>query len=324
MSGTGITCVYCGRSFTARKSLYAHQRKFHQSERVEFRQNSLICCFCDDRFYFMRNLHSHMQKQHADINLDFKEKIFYSDESFEKWKADIERNSQSHFSKQNGERVLSDGRVSMIFHCNRSGSFIPKTDRKRRIKSIGTQKMGKTCPAYISAHKQTINEAVEIVVKYQSIHVGHKKEIERIGLSRNEKGMLAGQMGLGVSKSSILSNIAKNFSPTILITEEQLVINQKLLKANKHVSCHDNAMKVQLLLKQQNLITKSQSDDIPADEFKIIYDGIKMIETRLDALKSCKKMPMVIAERTNQPENTKINAQLRFPLSKKSCKQEHQ
>ncbi|XP_035224593.1 uncharacterized protein LOC118197193 [Stegodyphus dumicola] len=209
-------CSHCQFVFKARKNLNEHVRNFHPSDHGEYKDNkqTLVCSICNQKFLHMRDLHSHFKSDHPDITLSFQENIFYSVEDFEIWKAEIERETQSHFSKKCGDQQLVDGRICMRFYCHRSGVFEPKKDRMCRVKNIGSQKIGKTCPAYITAYKKTVLDVTEIQVHYQSVHVGHKCEVARLPLSKNEKVELAGHMNLGVPKSHVLNSLRKNYSPT--------------------------------------------------------------------------------------------------------------
>ena len=64
--------------------------------------------------------------------------------------------------------------------------------------------MGSTCPTFINVSSQTVNELTEINVTYQSVHVGHDKNVGKLPLPKEEKLHIASSLSLGIPMAKIL------------------------------------------------------------------------------------------------------------------------
>ncbi|KFM69083.1 hypothetical protein X975_14697, partial [Stegodyphus mimosarum] len=246
-----IVCEKCQTTFTQRKSLYSHMRKVH-CEEPDLKCNQL-CGMCDRKFRTTSQLHDHLQLQH-DILLKFLQLTFYSEEEFLEWKRKIEKDDQSSFLLKSSLKNKETGVKLTYYTCHRSGIYIPKEDRMRHLKAKGSIKSGCTCPAIINVSAQTVNEATEIKVVYQSKHVGHELEVGKLPLSKEEKSNLASSLHLGIPMSKILDKTRKKYSPTKrygLTTRKDLHNIQKEFKIEKNIMLHeDDATSVDITVKK--------------------------------------------------------------------------
>ncbi|GBN83501.1 hypothetical protein AVEN_239909-1 [Araneus ventricosus] len=211
-SSQPIICEKCEISFTMRKGLNAHIRKFHPEQEVLVKGNQ-ICGMCDRTFRTIALLQEHLESQHS-ICLKYVSETFYSDEEFLNWKEKIEKDSLSSFVLRNHSERKEMGKRLSYYICHRSGCFKPKEDRTRHLKASGSVKSGCTCPAIMNVTKQTVDDIVEISVRYQSVHVGHELETGKLRLMKAEKENLAADLNLGIPMSKILDKTRQNFSST--------------------------------------------------------------------------------------------------------------
>ncbi|KAF0698030.1 zinc finger and BTB domain-containing protein 6-like [Aphis craccivora] len=70
---TEIKCPSCGITFTQKKSLYCHVRKFHDEKLVShlLSAKDCICQFCDKKFLNKKSLDTHITKYHpGSVNIN--------------------------------------------------------------------------------------------------------------------------------------------------------------------------------------------------------------------------------------------------------------
>ncbi|GFT28759.1 hypothetical protein NPIL_189401, partial [Nephila pilipes] len=58
----------------------------------------------------------------------------------------------------------------------------PTSNRIRHAKASGSVKCGFACPAMMTVSRHSIDEVTEINVQYQTVHVGHDMEAEKLHL----------------------------------------------------------------------------------------------------------------------------------------------
>ncbi|GFX73387.1 c2H2-type domain-containing protein [Trichonephila clavipes] len=127
---------------------------------------------------------------------------FICQEDFLKWKEKIELDSRSFFRLRSASEKV--GVKFSYYVCHRSGYSKPKLNRVRHMKASGSVRCGCTCPAVINVSTHTVEEAKEITVQYQSVHVGHDMEVGKLNLSKAEKSSLASSLCLGIPMATIL------------------------------------------------------------------------------------------------------------------------
>ena len=212
-NSSGITCSKCNISFSAKKNLYHHQRNFHAGDEVSIPMNK-ICPVCDIKVRTISDLHNHIEQSHEGINLKFEKMTFYTNTEFQKWKTEIEKKSISYFNLKG--TFKNNDNITSYYECHRSSTpvVLEKSKRIRHTKSNVSIKTGKTCPAVMKVTKETINEATEIVVEYQTVHVGHKNEVGTLRLSHEERSTVAGMFHYGIPTCTILDKAQKSYSAT--------------------------------------------------------------------------------------------------------------
>ena len=81
------------------------------------------------------------------------------------------------------------------------------------MKLKGSIKTGVTCPSMIKVIQQSHDEATQVQVIYQSTHVGHKCEVGRLPLQKEDRNSIAGMLHEGISASNVLDKMT-NYSNT--------------------------------------------------------------------------------------------------------------
>ncbi|GFW84067.1 uncharacterized protein TNCV_1662341 [Trichonephila clavipes] len=150
-----------------------------------------VCGLCKETFHTIVNLHEYLQKKH-DVKLNFSNQTFYSEEDFLKWKEKIELDSRSFFRLRSASEKV--------------GWYGDRTRDQASHDPIPIP-LG-----YRGPH--TVEEAKEITVQYQSVHVGHDMEVGKLNLSKAEKSSLASSLCLGIPMATILDKASEEYSPT--------------------------------------------------------------------------------------------------------------
>ncbi|XP_055927991.1 uncharacterized protein LOC129959193 [Argiope bruennichi] len=210
---SGIVCYQCGISFSARKNLYRHQRKYHAEKEPSIILNK-VCPVCDVKMRTIVDIQKHLTENHNGINLKFETKTFHTDNEFKEWKSSFEKDTVSSFILKGSFKEM-DGTVS-YYECHRSGASILKNDSKRfkHSKCSGSIKIEKTCPATMKVTNQTVHEATQIIVEYQATHVGHEHEVGKLRLTNEERTGLAEMLRNGIPSSFVLDKVQQQYSPT--------------------------------------------------------------------------------------------------------------
>ncbi|GFW59176.1 hypothetical protein TNCV_2781071 [Trichonephila clavipes] len=99
---------------------------------------------------------------------------------------------------------------------HRSGIAIIKSERKRHEKIGGSIKCGKTYPAFMTSIREQQQEAIKIIVEYQSVHAGHEMEVGKLGtyLHGDDRRNLAALLKAGVPSTKIIEDIQNKCLPT--------------------------------------------------------------------------------------------------------------
>ena len=210
MSNAKISCLPCNITFANKPNFLRHQRKFHAQEKQVI--CSQICGVCRDKFRTMFDLHDHIEKKHSEINLVFLEKVFYCEDDFNNWKRETEEKTSSYYTLHHSKNY--EDSVILQFRCNRSGRPIlkEKSERMRHMKIKGTIKSGVTCPSMLKVTKQFHNEATQIFVSYQSTHVGHQCDKNKLPLQKEDRAKIAGILEAGIPPTVVLDKI-QEYSP---------------------------------------------------------------------------------------------------------------
>ncbi|XP_015915836.1 uncharacterized protein [Parasteatoda tepidariorum] len=201
-----VKCKECGREFTMRRNLYAHMRNLHDDKPIDM-SSKLGCALCNQMLVNYCLLREHYHSEHSEVNLLLEIKSFDDQNSFDIWKGSFERETISHFI-QRSIKKLSDLSVVKYYVCHRSRKSrieVSDGERKRHVKTMGTNKINNSCSATVKVTKYS--DSGNISVELQSVHVGHEHEAARLPLSLNERKLLAIQMEQGIPKSRFLANL---------------------------------------------------------------------------------------------------------------------
>ena len=242
-----IICEKCGTTFSMKKSLYSHMRNIHD-ENIE--TGNLKCGMCEKKFHAISQLQQHLQTVH-NVHLKFDDFTFYCEADFLEWKKNVERDDQASFVFRNSSK--KEDKKFNYYICHRSGVYNAKENRNRHLKELGSVKIGSTCPAYMSVSIQKIDEATEIKVNYQSIHVGHEKDVGRLPLSSDERLSLASSLNAGIPMSKILDKTKEKYSPTKrygYTTRKDLHNIKNAFHIDKTILHKNDAISVDLMVKK--------------------------------------------------------------------------
>lgn len=207
-----IICIKCNRSFSEKKNLNKHCRKFHPYDKLDDTRKHQKCGMCSASFSFISELHKHIENEHS-VRLNFINETFYTEGDFLEWKQRIEKDNQSSFVLVK-RYELSSGEKVTHYKCHRSGHSNTVKDKDRFTKELGSIKSGCSCPAVIKVYTQTVDDVSEMKVSYQSVHVGHNLEVGKLKLSKDERTALASSLNLGIPMPRILDETRQQFSPT--------------------------------------------------------------------------------------------------------------
>lgn len=109
-----------------------------------------------------------------------------------------------------------------MFYCFRSGVQRPSRGSAKRLeRSLGTNKIGVFCPAYMEVSRK---EGI-ITVKYQTCHADHDIGIGRLSISSEERLFIGQQLASGVPVNALLDKIrngATEFTPFTLLQAQDI------------------------------------------------------------------------------------------------------
>jgi len=117
----------------------------------------------------------------------------------------------------------------LFFKCHRDGKYKPKGKNIRKLKSLGTNKIGSHCPARMDV----MVEGDEVSVLYIKTHVGHDLEPKRLALAKSEKDFLAEQLVMPNTNYDDILSVAKTLDSTSRLhhlTKKDLVTIKSSLK----------------------------------------------------------------------------------------------
>lgn len=75
------------------------------------------------------------------------------------------------------EKTLSRGEAKTHFICHRSGTFKSESKGQRRLKKIGSNKIGTTCPSVMEVSRSLSDGKVH--VEFWKTHIGHEADMQR-------------------------------------------------------------------------------------------------------------------------------------------------
>lgn len=118
----------------------------------------------------------------------------------------MEKATSSYYRKDRSKK--DDKQVTMYFNCNRSGTYLPKQERVRRIKSQGSRKMNRTCPAKLIVTKKNCNDTINVY--FIPTHIGHQIDLKHLNLHKEDRLRIAQNLEQGVDRGQLLSKIKES------------------------------------------------------------------------------------------------------------------
>ncbi|XP_050310525.1 uncharacterized protein LOC126746346 [Anthonomus grandis grandis] len=230
----------CGKNFS-RKNLFTYHLKSHskdgESSNINVQgQKFPICNFT----CISEDLHKHFTSCH-DILIKQELLTFETFEDFESFKNNFENETGSRFIILQS-KTLSSGKY-VKYACNRSGDYNPSLqNRKRHLKTQGTNKINGTCPAGITLSG---GDDIKWTCKIIKNHVGHNKDLGHLNLSSLERKICAEKIASKVHFQVILNDIRDSVSDSKLqrlhlLTRKDLFNIEKSYNLCSEVIRHNN------------------------------------------------------------------------------------
>ncbi|KAF0682292.1 zinc finger and BTB domain-containing protein 6-like, partial [Aphis craccivora] len=226
MEKTAIKCPDCEATFTLKKNMYAHCRNIHKIEHLSKKPKMSQCHICDVKFANKKCLSQHMKTFHNNstnekhtritcpydlceenlftslklrehlcvkhnITVELEEITFDNLKEFETWKQKIEKETVSMYVLDTGAKKLFNGILKQYYFCHRSLNYRKSGNDLRLMKSMGSNKIGKTCPSKLETTIVETNGVASVNVKYWKTHCGHAQEIGRLKIDKENRAMIA-------------------------------------------------------------------------------------------------------------------------------------
>ena len=167
-------------------------------------------------------------EQHHNADVKLQKLSFSSFSSFLEWKKEEELRTLSKYVKRCSPQQSGLG-TTHYFYCNRSGTYNPRGNGQRLLKSQGTSKIDSFCTAHIKV-KQSVSEE-QIDVTFCSLHHNHKLEIAHLPLPSDVKLSIASKIQQGVTIERILDDIRDSVSEQTIgrehLTNKRDILNVK-------------------------------------------------------------------------------------------------
>lgn len=106
------------------------------------------------------------------------------------WKSNIEKDTQTQYVAERGLRQYNTY-SQREYVCHRSYQPVLRgPDRKRTLKSVGTNKIGAACPSRMIVK---FMDSKTVIVNFVRCHIGHTADIIRMSLPREQRAEIAGK-----------------------------------------------------------------------------------------------------------------------------------
>ncbi|GFU10202.1 MULE domain-containing protein [Trichonephila clavipes] len=91
---------------------------------------------------------------------------------FVTWKEEEENRTMSKYVRQRGCKTLQNGEIVMNYHCCRSGTYKPREEGLKNLKSQGSAKIGTSCPVVIKDIREeiTVYSGRKMCIEKKDIH----------------------------------------------------------------------------------------------------------------------------------------------------------
>ncbi|XP_050517553.1 uncharacterized protein LOC126892122 [Diabrotica virgifera virgifera] len=228
--GTTFQCDRCDKLYASKKYLKIHEKK-HQSPssldkyechtcgsifdtkneicdhiKLHNRCKNLLCPFneCQESYNRYKHLRSHISDYH-NLHLITETYTFSTNEEFNKWRSAKEQELKANYILSTSEKKLKEG-VRTYYICHRSQAPRITETPKRNAKSMGTNKIGRTCPSTMIVTSN--QECISVV--FFPVHVGHCNELGRLRIDETDRIKIAGKLSQGVPIGRVLSDIRES------------------------------------------------------------------------------------------------------------------
>ncbi|KAL4150134.1 hypothetical protein QTP88_003968 [Uroleucon formosanum] len=270
------SCSECGYSSQLKFMLTRHIKSVHLNKNDSLFKVS--CVFCNHSCS-KSNLSTHYVLCHPTEIVSEKLKFDCLDE-FYAWKYEVEDQDISRFVKARTTYIGISGSKHLFFKCHRDGKYKPKGNNIRKLKSLGTNKIGSYCPARMDV----MVKGNEVSVLYIKTHIGHDLEPKRLTLAKNEKDFLAEQLTMPNTNYNDILNVVKTLNSTSrlhhLTRKDLVTINSSIKEAAR----------------KNNTIIKTNDKLDDTVEINNVFDG-DLVDLFND--QNHKKSPLVLNSENN-------------------------
>ncbi|XP_065203343.1 uncharacterized protein LOC135833443 [Planococcus citri] len=230
MGRTGIfTCNHCGRDFKRKYTLKRHIEAIHINNAPTKKptKRSSKCPYCSFYTHNCIRINDHLRSDHK-IDLHEAELFFESDDEFNRWKEEIERNTRSFFTIRTTTREnrSNPGSEIVYYKCNRSGFCNEKRSTGKRSRRVqGSCKTGVYCAAQIKRYN---NANGKMKVIYCDVHTGHAHEMCYLKLPKSVETLIAKKLQDGTSLDQLLSEIRDEAVSSEILEKKHLITRKTL------------------------------------------------------------------------------------------------
>jgi len=175
------SCPVCGKTFTRTDGMKRHLKNFHPDNFTT--SGKCVCLECGKRVHTISHLRQHLEQEHGFVFL-FERNDHINEQAFVEWKRKYEILNNCSFTKKTGKHTNSEKQTVVYYQCNRSGVYTSSQtteNRKRKLKTNGTCKLGTNCTCTMKA---TIQQDGSIVSETCGGHYGHSLELKHTWLSK--------------------------------------------------------------------------------------------------------------------------------------------
>ncbi|XP_075236151.1 uncharacterized protein LOC142333117 [Lycorma delicatula] len=169
-------CEFCEKELKTIQGLSAHRKSHSSSNKTIFQCG---CCFKKFRDYY--NLKRHVVTVHTKISVESQDVLnseeiheFKTMDEFKEWKENIEKETLSKYVIRRGAKQTKNGDITLKYFCHRDGFFHSKGKNIRRLKLMGSNKIGSHCPSCIFVKQKPD----KVIIKYVKMHKGHDMDLQ--------------------------------------------------------------------------------------------------------------------------------------------------
>uniref|UniRef100_V5H786 Putative zinc finger transcription factor protein 17 n=1 Tax=Ixodes ricinus TaxID=34613 RepID=V5H786_IXORI len=283
-------CPVCDKVFANRHNVVRHAQSVHSIVLKNLKKATFKCDQCHRPAYGHRHrLLKHLTYVHG-FAPRYEELRFRSRDEFLAWKDEEEYREKVHFVTPSSHKEIFGGRLKRYYNCHRSGMFVARGERKRKLKSQGSCKVGTHCMATMTAIETKETGIVSVV--YQKEHYGHTIDLGHVRLTKLERQVVTDQLLQGTSTAEVLRNIRcsmkRQLSKIHLITRKDL---ENISRVNLGCTLKQINERVRAGLVPRPIKTEAPDDSVDAE---FLDDVPRDDSLEDDCLVECEDMEMVL------------------------------